>query len=192
MRRRELIAALPVVVTAGCTIGGDPPSAEGGSLDLTISDLAGDELPVRYTCDGAGESPPIRIGDIPDAAESVAVVGEWLRGYTPQTIWLLWDLPADDPLEIPAAIPEGERVDSPIDATQGRNDEGTAAYRSPCHETDDDQMYRFIAFAFPERPDLDPGADRDAFDAALEADFADVSSTTLRVRYNRFGQGESS
>lgn len=192
MRRRELVAALPVVVTAGCTIGGEAPSVEGDSLDLTVSDLDDGELPVRYTCDGAGESPPIRIEGVPEAAESVAVVGEWLRGYTPQTIWLLWDLAADETLEIPAGIPVGERVDSPIEATQGRNDEGTPAYRSPCHETDDDQQYRFIAFALPGRPDLDPGADRDAFDAALEADFADVSSTTFRFRYDRFGRSEPS
>jgi len=190
MRRRELVASLSVVATAGCTIGGDPPSGEGGSLDLTVPGLDDGELPVRYTCDGAGESPPIRIEGVPDAAESVAVVGEWLRGYTPRTIWLLWDLSADDSLEIPAGIPEGERIDSPIDATQGRNDEGTPAYRSPCHETDDNQQYRFIAFALPERPDLDPGADRDAFDAALEAKFSDVSSTTFRVRYDRFGREE--
>ena len=185
MRRRELVAALPAVAVAGCTIGGDPPSADGGDFSLEIPGVGG-ELPERYTCDGVGESPPLRAEQVPEGAAAIAVAGEWLRGYTPQTIWLLWGLPADDPFELPAGIPSGERVETPIEAIQGTNDEERVGYRSPCHETADDQAYRFIAFALPEPLDIAPGAGRDAFDDAIERDLSNVSTTTVQVRYERF------
>lgn len=189
MRRRELLAALPAVAAAGCTIGGNPPSPDGDEFDLSVAGLDGEALPERYTCDGVGESPPLRIDGIPDGATSVAVAGEWLRGYTPQTIWLLWGVPAAAPVEIPAGLPNDARIESPIDARQGENDEGGVGYRSPCHETADNQAYRFIAFALPAALDLESGTDRDAFDDAIERDFSNVSSTTLRVRYERFSGG---
>jgi len=185
MRRRELIAALPAV-TAGCTIGGDPPSADGEEFALSIPGLDGEALPERYTCDGVGESPPLRMEGVPDRATEVALIGEWLRGYTPRTIWLLWGVSATDPVEIPAGLPNDARLESPIGARQGENDEGDVGYRSPCHETADNQGYRFVAFALPDSLDLGPGADRDAFDDAIERDFSNVSSTTVRVRYERF------
>lgn len=191
MRRRELVATLPVALSAGCTIGGDAGQPSRDPFSITLPGLEGGLLPERYTCDGSGESPPLRIEGVPDAAESVAVVGEWLRGYTPQTIWLLWGLPATNPLELPAGIPGRERPDSPAGARQGTNGGGTVGYRSPCHETADNQAYRFIAHALPERPDLDPGAGRDAFDEAIERDLATVSSTSLRVRYERFPERQS-
>ena len=192
MRRRELVAALPAVLSAGCTIGGEPERAGENDFSVALPGLEDGLLPERYTCDGTGESPPLRIEGVPDAAESVAVVGEWLRGYTPQTIWLLWGVPATDPLELPAGIPDRERLDSPEGASQGLNGGGTVGYRSPCHETADDQAYRFVAHALPERPELTPGADRDAFDDAIERDLSAVSSTSLRVRYERFPEWRSS
>ncbi|WP_181691848.1 YbhB/YbcL family Raf kinase inhibitor-like protein [Natronomonas sp. LN261] len=186
MRRRELVAALPAALSAGCTIGGDPPVPAGDEFRLTLPGHGDRTVPERYTCDGAGDSPPLRIEGVPERAESVAIVGEWLRGYTPQTIWLLWGLPAADPFELPAGLPSEGRLDSPAGARQGTNGEGTIGYRSPCHETADNQGYRFIAFALPDRLGLDPGSDRDAFDDTLNVERSTVSSTTLSVRYERF------
>ena len=186
MRRRELLGALPAVAAAGCTIGGEAPSSGETEFTLSIPDLDGEDLPERYTCDGAGESPPLRIEDPPDRASTVAVVGEWLRGYTPQTIWLLWGVSAAERIEIPAGLPSDTRIESPLEARQGENDEGSVGYRSPCHETADNEAYRFIALALPGTIDLESGVDRDAFDDAVERAVSNVSSTTLRVRYERF------
>ena len=44
---------------------------------LTVASPAferGEALPSRYTCDGAGESPPLSVGGVPDEAKSLAVV----------------------------------------------------------------------------------------------------------------------
>ena len=192
MRRRELVAALPAVLSAGCTIGGEPVEPDGPDFSVAIPGLDDGLLPDRYTCDGTGESPPLRIEGVPDAAESVAVVGEWLRGYTPQTIWLLWGLPATDSLELPAGLPDRKRIDSPEGTRQGTNGGRTVGYRSPCHETADNQAYRFVAHALPDQIDLEPGAGRDAFDNAIERELSVVSSTSLRVRYERFPEERSS
>ncbi|WP_299234822.1 YbhB/YbcL family Raf kinase inhibitor-like protein [Natronomonas sp.] len=184
MRRRHLLAALSLSALSGCTIGGEPPS--GDSFRLSIPALDGGDLPQRYTCDGVGESPPVSIEGIPAPASSVALVGEWLRSYTPRTIWLLWGLPAEGSVDLPAGIPGDRRVTGPIAATQGQNDEREIGYRSPCHETPDDQEYRLVAYALTEGLDLEPGADRDAFDAAIEPRLDEAPSTTVRFRYERF------
>ena len=183
MRRRELLTAVPATLLAGgagCTIGGEPPEPD----DLTLSSPAFDEeIPVRFTCDGAGESPPLTVRGVPERTASLAVVAEWLRGYDPGTIWLLWDLPPEDPLEVPADRPADERLEDPAGAAQGSNDEGELGYRSPCHRTEGDDEYRFSVFALEAELDIDPGATRDAFDDALES--LVLSSTSFTATYDR-------
>lgn len=184
MRRRALLASIPSTVaaaTAGCTIGGEPPDGAGLSLSSPVFE---DAIPVRFTCDGAGESPPLTVTGVPPGTESLAVVGEWLRSYDPGTIWTLWGLPPASPLEVPAGRPNEPRLDDPAGAAQGRNDEGTVGYRSPCHETPGDNEYRFTVLALEADPDLEPGADRDAFDDAVEPLVA--ASNGFTATYDRF------
>lgn len=185
MRRRALLVTAGAGMVGGCTIGGDPP--EGDDLTLRAPEFD-DGIPERFTCDGAGDSPPLVVEGIPEGTESVAIVGEWLQQHDPaagpSTIWLLWNLPAEDPLELPPGIPDEERPPTPDGAIQGRNDEGWVGYRSPCHETPDDNEYRFAVLALESTPDIEPGAGRDVFDDAVEP--AVLSSISLHATYNRF------
>lgn len=185
MRRRELLAGLPAVgltAVAGCTVGGEPPEPD----DLTLSSPAfeDDRIPDRFTCDGEGVSPPLVVENVPDGPESLAIVGEWLRSYGSATIWLLWNLPVSDRLELPANIPNGTRVDAVDGAKQGLNDEGFVGYRSPCHETPGQNEYRFNVYALESPLEIEGGADRDVFDDALEGKVR--SSTTFSAVYERF------
>lgn len=186
MRRRSLLATVGAVATAGCTIGGTPPSGDG--FRIRAPAFENGTIPERYTCDGAGVSPPLTVERIPDRAESVAIAGEWLQSFNPasgpSTIWLLWGLPAENPLEIPEGIPPEPHPETFPNAAQGSNDEGSVGYRSPCHETPDDNEYRFIALALSEHPDVEAGAVRDDFDDAIESTV--VASTSVRVTYDRF------
>jgi phosphatidylethanolamine-binding protein (PEBP) family uncharacterized protein len=182
MRRRELLAALPPVAGAGCTIGGQPP--EPDELTLWMPAFENGDIPERYTCDGEGVSPPLRIEGIPSETRSLAVVGEWLSGLSPGTIWILWNLPPADPLDVPAGRPTDPRLETPEGARQGTNDEGYLGYRSPCHEVAGDNEYRFSLLALGSRPDIEPGADRDEFDDAVETEIR--SSTSVIARYERF------
>lgn len=181
MRRRALLTTLPLAATAGCTIGGDPP--EPDDLTLTAPTFEDGTIPVRHTCDGEGVSPPLRVEGVPERTHSLAVVGEWLYSYTPGTIWLLWNLPAEGPLEIPGGLPDEPRLDDPEGAIQGTNDEGFVGYRSPCHETPEHDEYRFNLLALESELDIEPGAGRDTFDDAVEG--LVLSSTSVTATYDR-------
>jgi phosphatidylethanolamine-binding protein (PEBP) family uncharacterized protein len=186
MRRRALLATVGAAAIGGCTIGGEPPTRDG--LSLRAPTFEEGTIPERYTCDGAGVSPPLVVEDLPDRTESVAIAGEWLQSFNPasgpSTIWLLWGLPADDPLEIPENIAPEPTPDAVPGAKQGRNSEGEIGYRSPCHESPDDNEYRFIALALSEPPDVDAGIARDTFDDAVESTV--IASTSIRATYDRF------
>jgi hypothetical protein len=186
MRRRVLLATVGVTAVGGCTIGGTPPERNG----LTIRGPAFEDgtIPERYTCDGAGVSPPLVVEDLPDRTETLAIAGEWLQNVNPasgpSTIWLLWGLPAEDPLEIPADIAPVPEPDVFPNARQGRNGEGTVGYRPPCHETPGEDEYRFVALALSEPPAVEAGTVRDDFDDAVGSTV--VASTTVRATYERF------
>jgi phosphatidylethanolamine-binding protein (PEBP) family uncharacterized protein len=186
MRRRALLATVGAAAIGGCTIGGDLPDRNG--LSIRAPTFEDGTIPERYTCDGAGVSPPLRVKGLPDRTESVAITGEWLQSVDPasgpSTIWLLWDLPAEDPLEIPESIPPDPEPDAIAGAKQGRNDEGSVGYRSPCHEAPDDNEYRFVVLALSESSDIEAGAVRDTFDDAVESTI--IASTSVRATYERF------
>lgn len=182
MRRRELLATVPIAATvAGCTIG-DPP--EDDEFGFSVAPFDGGEIPERYTCDGDGVSPPLLVENIPSAVESLAFVGEWLRSTSHGTIWLLWGIPATDRVEIPADLPDEPTLNDPAGARQGTNDEGDIGYRTPCHETPDHQEYRITVLALEVEPELEPGADRDEFDDVVDPNV--VASESVIAAYERF------
>ena len=96
--------------------------ADGFSLTSSAFE-AGAEIPARYTCDGAGVSPPLAWSDAPGEARSLALVVEDpdAPGGT-FTHWLAWNI---DPL----ARGLGEGESAPAD---GRNDFGMGGWSGPC------------------------------------------------------------
>jgi Raf kinase inhibitor-like YbhB/YbcL family protein len=74
---------------------------------LTVSSTAfafNSELPVKYTADGAGISPPLAWGDVPVDTQSIALMVEDADSPTPHPLVhaIVVGLPADD-----GSIPEG-------------------------------------------------------------------------------------
>lgn len=170
MRRRDVLAlvgAVAVTGVAGCT--GDAGDGVGPMVSLTSSAVpAGSDVPREYTCDGVDVSPPLTIDTVPDQTTSLAiVVDDPDAGEQPFTHWLLYDIP---PMRttIPRDIPPTETVLALDNAKQGRNDFGTIGYRGPCPPREDAaHTYRFRVFAFEEHLDIDAGASRSMFNAAL-------------------------
>jgi Raf kinase inhibitor-like YbhB/YbcL family protein len=77
----------------------DPALAGAGSLLVHSRAFAyGAPLPLRYTADGDGLSPPIQWLAVPDAARSVAVVIEDADSPTPRPLvhGIVWNLPGED------------------------------------------------------------------------------------------------
>ncbi len=117
-----------LVVIGGC--GGEKatapePTAPAG-IDLTSSAFAeGHPIPTRYTCDGAGTSPPLHWAGAPAATQSFALLVDDpdAPGGT-YTHWTVYGIPPST-----RAIAEGK---PPPHATQGQNSFGDDRYGGPC------------------------------------------------------------
>ena len=92
---------------------------------LKVSSIAFNEnelIPVKYTCDGANVSPPLKIDHIPEEAKSLAVivddpdapVGTWVH-------WVMWNIPVTHQIK-----------ENKAHGIQGINDFGKNKYQGPC------------------------------------------------------------
>lgn len=109
------------------------------SLDVSIDFL---EFPPDHTCDGQNISPKITIRGLTEETGSLAIMvfNPSVHGVLSYCTWLIWDLP---PLPlIPAGIPHGKNVKTPVSALQGTNDAGEIGWTGPCPLPG--QMHRYI------------------------------------------------
>ena len=90
----------------------------------------GEPIPNRYTCTDVNVSPKLQWENIPDAAESIAVICEDPDAHSGTwSHWVLFNLPHDC-RELPEWVMEREELEN--GARQGMNDFGTVGYRGPC------------------------------------------------------------
>ncbi len=82
----------------------------------------GGEIPSRYTCDGEDISPPLEIEDLPEGAESLALVMDDPDAPGRTFVhWVAYDIDPADRFEEAASV-----------GTGGLNHFGTKAYGGPC------------------------------------------------------------
>ncbi|MDB6163885.1 MAG: phosphatidylethanolamine-binding protein, partial [Xanthomonadaceae bacterium] len=77
----------------------DPDLPATGAMPVHSRAFAdGAPLPLRYTADGEGLSPPIQWHAVPHAARSVALLMEDADSPTPRPLVhaIVWNLPAED------------------------------------------------------------------------------------------------
>ncbi|WP_284010247.1 YbhB/YbcL family Raf kinase inhibitor-like protein [Haloarcula pelagica] len=184
MRRRSLLAAVGTALgTAGC-VGSSSP---GRPLRVSLPGSDG-RLPTRYTCDGAGESPPITVESVPEPVSALAVTAESNRDAIIEPVhWTLWNVPADR-TEIPAGLPRTATVDDLGGARQGRSG-GPPGYDPPCPATGGTEEYRFQVYGLDAPLELAGGtANDDALDAISAAT---VASQRFVRTYERPADDES-
>jgi phosphatidylethanolamine-binding protein (PEBP) family uncharacterized protein len=164
MRRRAALLAL--VALAGCggekLARGDLPTAPA-TLRLSSTAFAGGAtLPRRYTCDGGGDEPAVRVAGVPSAArEQVTVVSDP-------------DAPGGTFVHLTRY---GSRT--------GTNSAGDRGWTPPCPpEGDDPHRYVWTVSALAEPSGLKDGAKPGAVAAALRAHDV-IASGTLTARYGR-------
>jgi Raf kinase inhibitor-like YbhB/YbcL family protein len=94
----------------------------------------GQPLPMRFTCEAQGVSPPLEWSGVPSAARSLALIVEDPDApdpAAPQRVfvhWVLYDLPADSD-----GLPEGvAAAQLPAGTRQGRNDWQRSGFGAPC------------------------------------------------------------
>jgi Raf kinase inhibitor-like YbhB/YbcL family protein len=124
-------AALLLAACSGDDVGSElVGTGLGETIELTSAAFdQGAAIPLRYTCDGANLSPPLRWSGVPAVAKSLALVvddpdarGTWVH-------WVVYDIPATA-----SELPEGAASDigNLMGATDGTNDFKPTGYGGPC------------------------------------------------------------
>ena len=116
---------------AGMGSGGGT-SGQGGRGMLTLSSTAlinGATFTAPNTCAGANQSPPFTWTAGPSGTQSYAIV--LLDTANTRYHWAIWNIPASV-LALPAALPAGATITSPVAAMQAVTGTGTPGYQGPC------------------------------------------------------------
>jgi Raf kinase inhibitor-like YbhB/YbcL family protein len=127
---------------AGCGLIGGPATLQGDAPDkitVTSTVVLRGKLPAKYTCHGAGVSPPLHWSGAPTGTKSLAVVVDDSDApITPYIYWIVFDI---DPTT--TDIQQGQL---PPGARQADNSAGQAVYGAPC-PGNGGHSYRFTVYA---------------------------------------------
>ncbi|WP_225334335.1 YbhB/YbcL family Raf kinase inhibitor-like protein [Halomicrobium urmianum] len=138
----------------------------------------GEPIPERHGYAEEDVNPPLEVSDVPDEAETLAIVVDDPDARDPAgkvwDHWVVWNVDPDR-----TVIPEGwdadERGSSSPDsrarqdaegAVEGQNDFGEVGWGGP-NPPDREHAYRFLVYALDDELDLQRGAKKDdLYDAA--------------------------
>lgn len=144
-----------------------PPSPAAAELKVTSAAFEdGQEIPRDFTCEGAGDSPPLSWAGAPAATRSFAVIVDDPDApdpAKPERTWVHWVIAS-----LPAAttsLPRGAAQAMPSGAAVGQNDWGKAEWGGPCPPTGR-HRYFFKVYALdtvitgaPNKADLEKAID---------------------------------
>ncbi|HZO79084.1 MAG TPA: YbhB/YbcL family Raf kinase inhibitor-like protein [Solirubrobacteraceae bacterium] len=155
-------ATEPATVTTPATIRVSSPAfATGG------------RIPVRYTCQGADISPPLRWTSVPSTTKELAL--EMIDLNAPGGTFAHWVLAG-----IPSATHGMAAGRVPRGAVAGRNGFGKIGYGGPCPPAGKPHHYVIDLMALPKRLKLSPG-----FASGALAGQRPVGAGVLRGIYSR-------
>jgi hypothetical protein len=175
---RPALCVLLAVCVAGCggddrISGGDLPKAPAALRVSTPAFIDGSRLPKRYTCDGAGEEPPMQAGTVPPStSELVLVVSDP-------------DAPGGTFVHL-TRYGLSPRGDGAVDhgGTEGVNSAGKTGWTPPCPPPGDDpHRYVWSVYALRDASGLEAGAKPADVTAALRDGV--LASGTITARYGR-------
>lgn len=142
---------LALALLTGCGLVGAATTFQG-TFTVT-SPVVGSNyiIPARYTCHGAGQSPPLHWSGAPAGTKSLAlVVDDSDAPITPYIYWIVFGInPATTDIQ-PGQLPPGAR--------QALNSAGQAGYNPPCPRHHD-HSYRFTVYALGATVSLPNGTD---------------------------------
>jgi Raf kinase inhibitor-like YbhB/YbcL family protein len=140
-----------------------PPGTTMETLTVTSRSFPSNgEIPVDYTCDGAGRSPQLTWSAPPAGTKSFAVIVEDPDASSGAfTQWIVYNIAADA-----RTLPEA--VDpATVGGASGLNDFKRPGYGGPCPPQLEIHHYAFRVFALNAALDAGPEPNRDAMDAAM-------------------------
>ena len=160
-------------------------SYSSDSIDYTmeLSSPVFDEdgtIPVKYTCDGANISPPLKWSAGPEGTVTYAIICD--DPDAPVKTWVHWvvfNLPAGLD-SLPEHIPPVEIL--PDSSMQGRNDSRKIGYSGPCPPRGIHRYY-FKVYAVDKKLDNKPGITKSELLKAMEGHI--LSEGQLMGKYKR-------
>lgn len=135
-------------VTAPTPAGPTTPAATFRVTSSAGSD--GGSLPMEFTCDGAGVSPPLQLEGAPSSTREFAVLMTTLPGDgTTKWNWVLYGIPSTVSSLARGAVGVG---------TQGYGSDGPSpGYQPPCSQGPGAKAYTFTVVALSAPPALPAG-----------------------------------
>ena len=132
-----------------------------GQAALTVSSSAfmqNGMIPVKYSCQGAGFSPPLSVTNIPAGTKSLAIIVHDPDAPHPGgvTHWVAWNLPLN------GVIPENYQG-----GKQGMNSDKKTGYKAIC-PPDGTHRYTFKVYALDEVLMTDTTTDKPALEKAMK------------------------
>nr|WP_247004020.1 YbhB/YbcL family Raf kinase inhibitor-like protein [Halosolutus gelatinilyticus] len=133
-------------------------------LELTSNAFDhGERIPDRHGYEKDNVNPPLSIENVPDGAESLALIVDDPDAVDPAgkvwDHWIVWNMSPDT-----TTIPEDW---DPDDVAEGTNDFGEPGYGGP-NPPDREHTYRFRLYALDTTLDLDSDADADDLESAMD------------------------
>jgi Raf kinase inhibitor-like YbhB/YbcL family protein len=170
----------PRPTPAGSTPTTPPRSTSATATAFRISSpafAAGGQIPARYSCFAANQSPPLDWGGAPSGTAQLALVLDDPDAVGGRYVhWVLVGIRAGS-----AGSPAGR---APAGATVLPNSSGDAGYLGPCPPSGTGvHHYRFTLYALGARLELEPGTPATTAEAAIKR--AAVAQTRLVGLYER-------
>lgn len=124
-----------------------------------------DIFPIKYTCDGEGVSPRVKISGFEDVKSLVMIVDDPDAPIGTFTHWVIWNV--NPTKEIPENVPHGDKISQPIKALQGKNNFGKNGYNGPCPPGGTHRYY-FKVYGLDTELNLLPGSDKGKLEDEME------------------------
>ncbi len=125
----------------------------------------GARMDSKFTCQGDNISPPLKIEDVPEEAQSLVLICDDPDAATdpngPGDTYDHWVL-----YNISPKVTEVPQDSSPASATQGLNGRHDLSWIGPCPPTGE-HRYFFRLYALDTKLDLEEGADKEEVESAL-------------------------
>jgi Raf kinase inhibitor-like YbhB/YbcL family protein len=123
------------------------------------------ELPAKYTCDGQGINPPLKIADVPSNTQSLVLIFDDPDAVSGTFIhWTIWNISAET-MDIP-------EHDVPNNSVQGLTSAGSNSYVPPCPPSGT-HRYTFKIFALDTKLNLIPNSDANTLESAMQEHILD-------------------
>ena len=174
---RPLLMLLPptFLVLAACGSETNPAGADGALTVTSPAFEADNGLPVDFTCDDVGTSPPLAWSGVPPDATNLALVVS--DPDAPGGTFIHWIVTDIDPST--SAVAEGELPGSGMEVA---NDGGGTSYEPAC-PPDGSHRYQFTVYALSRSVSL---SDEESATSAVDA-IEDAATTrgSLTATYER-------